>query len=70
MPGRTSRIADEIFEFGTFQITRHNLALCVWRQSAGVAYLAAKLHSGHRDFEIVRVRQHVSVNPDEIERIG
>src|SRR5882724_7621401 len=70
MPVRHDSIADEILEFCALQISWHHLALGEGTKRGGVPYLPAEFDAGYRGLQVVRVRQHVCLNLNGIERIG
>jgi hypothetical protein len=53
---------DEVLELCTFQAAWHHLTLGERRECGGVAYLAAELHAGYRDFQVGWVRHSIRFN--------
>jgi hypothetical protein len=53
MPVALGGIADEVFEFCTFQVAWHHFALRERPKRGGVPNVAAQLNAGYRGFQIV-----------------
>ena len=62
-------IADEIFQIGPFQISRHNFTFCIGSKRSRITDLAAQFHANYRGPHIIGVRQEVVMNLNWVERI-
>src|SRR6266404_1047805 len=69
MPIGDGSIADEVYNCGHFQVTRHHLALGERTKCGGVAYLPTKLHASYCGFQIVRVGQGICLDLDGVVRV-